>query len=528
MSSPLLKRIETLEQQSSAVTHPPLTILPNYQLEVHAYGETNRYVNTEVSLKFHADKNPVRLLIGPVGCGKSVACCNEIMLKAHEQERGNDGIRRSRWAIVRNTYPQLKITTIKTWRDWFPPSVFGKLKMDSPPTQLIKMGDIELEILFIALDNPDDVAKLKSLELTGVYINELQYIHYEIFMICSERVNRYPPKKYGAAITWTGIIADTNPPDTDHWIYDYFEEKLIAGYSIYHYAPAIIKCDEAEAEATSLNGTCYKDNPTIDYGFVQNDRKYWIKMVPSRNDEEINVSLCGNYGTVTTGKPVHANYNDQLHRAPKPLLYNKEWELGLGWDFGHTPACIVVQFTPTAQLRVVHEFWSEAMDLLTFARDNVIPTLDKLFVGWRDNYISRHDPAGNTGSDGDGKSCALILRDLGIISSSPPSNDPTRRRYGLNYFLTKMSGGYPAFQLSPQAVRTRKGLMGGFKYERVRAANQDVRYHDKPVKNMYSHPCEALEYIAMYYAPQAISDEKQKDNENKTRSRMHRGDWRAR
>ena len=57
---------------------------------------------------------------GPVGSGKSVACCVEVFRRALEQEKSPDGIRHSRWAIIRNTNPQLRTTTIKTWLDWFP------------------------------------------------------------------------------------------------------------------------------------------------------------------------------------------------------------------------------------------------------------------------------------------------------------------------------------------------------------------------------------------------------------------------
>lgn len=60
-----------------------------------------------------------RVILGPFGSGKSVACCAEIFRRAREQAPSHDGVRRTRWAIVRNTYPDLKNTTVKTWRDWW-------------------------------------------------------------------------------------------------------------------------------------------------------------------------------------------------------------------------------------------------------------------------------------------------------------------------------------------------------------------------------------------------------------------------
>ena len=153
---------------------------------------------------------------GPVGSGKSVACCIEIIRRALEQKPAEDGIRRSRWAVIRNTNPQLRTTTIKTWLDWFPETEWGNFAWSVPYTHKIKKGDIELEVIFLALDRPEDVKKLLSLELTGVWINEAREIPKSIVDACSMRVGRYPSMRDGGP-SWYGVICDTNPPDTDHW-----------------------------------------------------------------------------------------------------------------------------------------------------------------------------------------------------------------------------------------------------------------------------------------------------------------------
>lgn len=64
--------------------------------------------------EFMLSKAYVRGIRGPVGSGKSTLCCAEIMRRASEQRPGSDGIRRTRWVVVRNTQPELKTTTIKT------------------------------------------------------------------------------------------------------------------------------------------------------------------------------------------------------------------------------------------------------------------------------------------------------------------------------------------------------------------------------------------------------------------------------
>lgn len=469
--------------------------MSDYALNYHA---------TDTACDFHNDNSFVRLLFGAVGCGKSVACCVEPLIRGLQQEPGADGIRRTRGAVIRNTYPELKSTTIKTWLSWYPEDRFGKIKWDSPITQLIKFNDVEIEVFFMPVNSIDDIEKLMSLELTWAYINELQFIPKKVFKICQQRVNRFPPKKDGAPITWTGVFADTNPPDTDHWIYDLFEKNCPTNHKLFKYQSPLLKYDEppkdGRVHAISLNGTVYTTDENVDYIDVQNDPNYWLNLVPGSTDEEIKVNLMGKYGVVVDGKPVHPTYNDQLHYTDKIIEANPMVELGLGIDFGMTPACAIVQLTPHGQLAVIDELWSEDMDVRDFFGNVVIPHLDRYYSFWRKNYRSFHDPAGASASQTDGKACEDILRELGLKSEpAADNNDPTPRRDGLRYFLSRLTGGKPAFIVSSKAPMIRKGLMGHFQYGRVKVAGEE-RYHEKPLKNIYSHICEGLEYVAMNYA----------------------------
>ena len=61
--------------------------------------------------QFMKDTHFFRGIRGPVGSGKSVACCIEIFRRALQQEKNSEGKRKSRWAVIRNTNPQLRTTT---------------------------------------------------------------------------------------------------------------------------------------------------------------------------------------------------------------------------------------------------------------------------------------------------------------------------------------------------------------------------------------------------------------------------------
>lgn len=184
--------------------------------------------------RFQRDDSFVRAIVGPFGSGKSTACVIELLRRAGQQKPGADGIRRTRFAVVRNTYSQLRDTTLKTFEQWAPPEI-GHLEKQAF-TWLGRWSDgahlVETEILFRALDRPEDVKKLLSLELTGAYVNEAREVPKAILDGLEGRVGRYPAQRDGGA-SWFGIWADTNPWHTGHWGFKLFSRDKPQGYALF-------------------------------------------------------------------------------------------------------------------------------------------------------------------------------------------------------------------------------------------------------------------------------------------------------
>ena len=77
--------------------------------------------------EFMQSKAFVRGMMGPVGSGKSYACCAELFRRAIEQKPSRrDGIKYTRFAIVRNSYPMLKTTTLKNLARTFARTYMGE------------------------------------------------------------------------------------------------------------------------------------------------------------------------------------------------------------------------------------------------------------------------------------------------------------------------------------------------------------------------------------------------------------------
>jgi hypothetical protein len=174
-----------------------------------------------------------RVAKGPVGSGKSSACVMEILRRATEQA-AVDGIRRTRFAIIRNTYRELRDTTRRTFEQWIPAQIGKWREADFAFDISVALADgtrVESEILFRSLNRPEDVKKLLSLEITGAYVNELKEIPKRVIDVLETRVGRFPSKVHGGP-TWFGWWADTNPWHIGHWGQKLFKQPP-PGYELY-------------------------------------------------------------------------------------------------------------------------------------------------------------------------------------------------------------------------------------------------------------------------------------------------------
>lgn len=475
------------------------------------------YTASKTLARFHASNAFVRGVRGPVGSGKSVGMCIEILARGQAQAPLKDGCRRTRWAVVRNTYGELKTTTIKTWQDWVPDSI-APIKWDSPIVSTFKaeLPDgtrMEIEVLFLSLDRPEDVKKLKSLDLTGVWLNEASELPKAVLDMATSRVGRYPSKAMGGC-TWSGVVMDTNSPDDDHWWYELaeapnadevvqradLEEQLRElgvmkpGQSLYAWFN--------QPGALRKEGTRYVPNPDAEN--VENHTEgygYWLKQIAGKSSDWIKVYVLGEYGTIHDGKPVYTDWSEELHlRAVEPV---PGIPLTIGFDFGLTPAAIIGQLDARGRLRILDELCSEDMGFRRFLDDVLIPQLGSVYPAWwaaRDKMIQCvGDPAGKQRAQHDDEaSCYAEAKSVGLNIEAAETNDFVPRRAAVEWFLTRLIDGKPAFVLDPCCTTLRKGFNGGYKYKRVQATGEE-RYTAEPVKNKYSHPHDALQYLALKF-----------------------------
>jgi hypothetical protein len=446
---------------------------------------------TGINLTYNAEPTPSKLhasdafyrgIMGPVRSGKSTAMCMEIMRRAREQCVGPDGYRRSRMAIIRNTYRELEDTTLKTWLMWFSPEYFGKFNYRSM-THHVEYEDIRCDVLFRALDRPGDIAKLLSMELTGGWVNESREVPKAVIDTLGDRVGQYPPPSRGGC-TWRGVLMDTNPPDNDHWWYKLAEEDIPTGWEFFRQPGGVRKIDGH-----------WMPNPHAEnIGNLAEGVYYYLNRIPGKKESYVKVYYAGEYGYVQEGMPVHGEYTDEVHCAREELKPSPKRLVIVGLDFGLTPAAAFVQKQASGQWIVFDEITTEHLGVKNFGENLLGPKLRGEYGEF--NVVVCGDPSGSDEASTDESTCFEILKGIGIPASPVLTNDPTIRRECVDGPLTRMIDGKPGILISPKCKVIRKGLSGGFYYRRIQVAG-DERFQNKPYKNKYSHPVEALEYALM-------------------------------
>ncbi len=436
------------------------------------------YVAHPTLQELHRCDDFVRGIVGPIGSGKSHACVMELLLRSMHQEPDAGGRRRTRWAIIRSTYRELQDTTLQTFNAVIPSGMRRWRATDMSATLAFPLPDgtiVDSQILFRALDRPDDVSKLLSLELTGAWVNEARETPKGIVDMLQGRVGRYPPMRDGGP-TWYGVLLDSNPCDTTDWWYKTFEEERPEGWSLFHQPGGL------SADAENLEN-------------LPGGRDYYHRLMQAHSQDWIEIYVNGQYGFTIEGRPIYPEYIDKKHCIEEQYTVTDS-PVEVGLDFGLTPAAIFAQKNAMGRYTVFDELVTENMGAVRFG--------EELGQMMREKYRGlpfqiTGDPAGDQRSQVDERTVFDVLGAMNIPADPASTNDFVLRREAVVSLLSRLAmDGEPALRLVAQGVpMLRKGMLGGYCYRRMNIAGSTERYQEKPDKNIYSHVCEALQYMCV-------------------------------
>lgn len=195
------------------------------------------------------------------------------------------------------------------------------------------------------------------------------------------------------------------------------------------------------------------------------------------------------------GLPVYGDFKRQLHMTEELLEPQLGLPLLLGWDFGLTPSAIVGQMQGN-QLIILGEYVAVNESIDTFS-PKVMNHLMIKYPSWNDQDKDfRHfiDPAGTFRTQTDSNTCMLEMRKQGLRNISPGDVTWEKRKGAVNHFLMIHTKQGPGIIMNESTCpMLTKGFLGGFMYPESYGEIEPTKL--RPLKNAYSHPHDALQYL---------------------------------
>jgi hypothetical protein len=414
-----------------------------------------------------------RIILGPVGSGKTTGCIFELLRRAIDQVPGTDGLRHTRFAIVRQTLKQLEDTVLKDIEFWLKGICSYKI---SKRTITIQFGDVRSEWLLIPLEDAEDQRRLLSSQLTGAWMSEAIEISTDLVPALLGRCGRFPSGHNGKP-TWFGCIADTNfPTEGSEW-HKLCEYDTPPDWQVFKQPSGL--APEAENIENLPGG-----------------REYYERLSRSseKNPDWVRRYVLAQYGSDPSGSAVfRESFKRGFHSAPEvepvhghPLIVTQ--------DFGRNPCALICQQDHKGRLLVLEEIASEDMGLELHITRFLKPALGHERYMGKPVYVIG-DPAGNQRSTTYEETSFDCLKREGLMAYPAPTNSIDKRLRAVESLLLQQRDGGAALLIDEERCPTLMLAMNG-RYRYTKRTNGQL----SPLPEK-SHPwsdlADALQYACL-------------------------------
>jgi hypothetical protein len=428
-----------------------------------------------------------RLIAGPVGSGKTTACLFEMFRRSCEQAPAPDGLRYTRFAIVRQTLKQLKDTVLKDITTWLQGIAEYKV---SDNTIYVTIGDVRSEWLLIPLDTPEDQRRLLSMQLTGAWMSEAIEMDVGIISPLAGRLGRFPGPALGGC-TWFGMIADTNMPAEGSPWHKFMELDTPPDWHIF-IQPGGMEDNAENLEYLTQTPETLKLPVTSEVRRAQG-RTYYERFLRSNTEDWCKRYVHAQFGDDPSGSAVFKDSFKSSFHVVEGVMPVSGHPLIIGQDFGRDPCSVICQLDHKGRLLVLEEVLAEDIGLELHVERNLRPALmDPQYMGRAIAIVG--DPAGRSKGSIYEETSFDALKRMGFQAFPAPTNDIDKRIRSIEAFLLAQRDGGPAILVDrDRCPKVARALNGGYRYAKTRGGVRKAL----PDKNEYSHIIDALQYAAL-------------------------------
>ena len=453
----------------------------------------------------------VKVVQGPVESGKTFWLIMSIYKDMCNMPRCLDGIRRSRYLIVRSTQGELERGIMRSWKDIFKEEIYGEVTGKMPAIHKLKFLDVECEVEFFAFENDsvEVLKKLRSTEYTGAACNEAQYQSLRQVLAIRQRTGRYPravdcPEWDRKRRLWIDMNA---PPLNDHWaLYmrgdipfpaDFSEDqkrqlRCPDDWEFFVQPPAVKPIYNEFGNISD-----FEIHPDIE-NLPWQDEEAILSMCQTGDLDDIKRDYMNQVVQMKSGKPRYPNFKRDWHVNNGQLKPVKDVPIILGWDPGKYGALTFWQRV-NEQWRCCHEVNARSNPRFQSADkfiDEVIRILSTYYPWYREAGITCwSDPFGSRDTISPEFTFWNIARQKGLMFNSPAAKDsPSLRHETGTKMVTGGNMGNPKIMICPIGAPTLVDAMdGGCVMQTIRRAGEMVT-QDKMLKNKHADIVESAEY----------------------------------
>lgn len=459
----------------------------------------------------------IKIIIGPVGSGKTMAALQAGLMVGAKQGRVQDarGIwrRKARIGVIRESYPSLKSTTLKSWFNivpedkgfnWSPPYThqFAKvLKRDGESGRPSEILEMEYEFRGIGQQTVEEACR--GWEINAVMIDEADLQPADLVPFLTGRVGRFSDLD-PANVVDPQIIVSMNMPDIDNHAYRLAFDKEIGEMG----------AEDAEQLQQALGG-----RPLIET-FVQpggmepdaenlhnlhNGRGYYVLQIAANRHKKNYVDRMVHNKPVPLmhGQPVNDGF--VFTRHVRECLWDKRRKLIVGIDQGYSAAAVFLQRDGMGNIRTLREVVSVApggkalikISAEAFGKRVRQKLLDD-FPGIQPDQIKFVcDPAAFAAEDrpNDGKDWVKIVQKaigLGKIHKAK-SNAPALRNGAIWKAMETQDGYY----VDPSCKHLIKAHSGGYRYQKQEMSTGELRGNLEIADTIFTHVADGEQYGAL-------------------------------
>jgi len=438
-----------------------------------------QYVPSPTVREFMLSEALVKCIVGPLGSGKSMGCIIELFRRMCEQAPDARGVRPTRFAVVRNTFAQIRDTTLADITEYF--GAYFTWKASASTIQwdfaLPDKTRVRSDWLLMPLERPEDSRKLLSLNLTAAWVEECREVEYSIVSALRGRIGRFPsPTRVKPS--WQAVIMSSNPWSEGS---EYYTNFVVAkpdggpgGWDLFRQPGGLTP--EAENVENLPAG-------------------YYERLMHGASMEFIKVHVHGLWGDDLFGRAVfQASFKPDWHLTSRDLAgsVNVLRPVLVGLDFGRQPAAVITQEEIMGSVLALEEVVASDQGLIGFLEGLLLPVLRERYAACRIFVVG--DPAGVARSGLREESAFSILEEYGLSAIPAPTNDVLPRLQAVEKLLLKSVGGKPGLVVARgRCPVLSEGFLRGYRYRKRR----DGSLTPEPDKNEFSHPHDAMQYAAL-------------------------------